>query len=305
MRLAAKLSAAPASLARDAGLHALILLSACALGPSGRAQSLAEVVHSHEGHETAEWTEVAAHLPDPATAGSARLEMAADVLRARRFHADALRFYDAALTQGADPRPILKKMGITCLEMGQPTLARLLFGRAVHLDKRDAVAWNDMAATELALGRPRAAVGEYGHAIKLDRNNAVFHANLALAYFEVHAPDSAREELAKAIRLDPDILHKTDSGGYNAQVLSADHYAEICFEMAHVYAGQNNVPLLLEWLSKASERGLDLHEGMGRDSLLRPWLGDARVQVLLQNQRLLSASNKGPTGVPSLGPAPQ
>lgn len=270
-----------------------------------RAQSLDAVLSGNQGHDTAEWTEVAAHLPDPATASAERLELAGDVLRARRFHADALAFYKAAMTRGADPRLVFKKMGIVCLEMQQPRLARLLFGRVVRLNKRDGVAWNDMAAADMASGESRAAIGEYRHAVRLENNNAVFHSNLAMAYFEVHAPENARRELQTALRLNPDILHRTDGSGYSAQLLSAEHFAELCLEMAHASAERGDVPELLEWLSKASERGLALRDAMQRDALLRPWLADPRVGVMLRNRELLRASKEAPMAVPSLGAAPQ
>ena len=272
-----------------------------------RGQNLVEVSNAGHGHDTAEWVDIARHLPDPVTASSARLEMTADVLRARRFHADALSFYNAALNRGADGRVVLKKMGITCLELQQPILARMLFARALRLNKRDAVAWNDLAAADLALGNPHVAVGEYRHALKVDRSNAVFHANLALAYFEIRSPEDARRELEKAVHLDPDVLHHSANGGFSAQVLSSAHFGDICFQMAHLSAQGGDVPLLLEWLSKASERGLNLRAAMNADPVLRPWLTDPRVLVLLQNHQRLNASNHVPSAVPSLGaePVPQ
>ncbi len=282
----------------------MLALMLCACRQYAPGQDVVDATHAGHEHDSAEWVEIARHLPDPSTASSARLEMTADVLRARRFHADALSFYNAALNRGADGRVILKKMGITCLELQQPILARMLFARAIRLNKRDAVAWNDLAAADLALGNPYAAVGEYRHAIKIDRSNAVFHANIALAYFETRSPEDARRELEKAIHLDPEILHHSANGGFSAQVLSSAHFGDICFQMAHLSAQTGDVPHLLEWLSKASERGLNLHAAMEADPVLRPWLTDPRVLVLLQNHQRLNASNHVPSAVPSLGAAP-
>ena len=295
-------------LARGDGLVLLLAglgfaLAWLALLPGLHAQTLADAMLSGREHDSAEWVDVARHLPDPLTASPERLEIAADVLRARRYDSDALNFYNAALNRGANQHLILKKMGITCLEMQQPTLARMLFARAVHLDKRDAVAWNDLAAADLALGNAGAAVGEYRHAVKVDRSVAVFHANLALAYFEVHSPDGARRELEKAVHLDPEVLHHSAGGGFSAQVLSSEHYGDICLQMAHLYAQSGNELVLLEWLSKASERGLNLRAVMEHDPVLRPWLSDPRVLILLQNHQRLNASTKSPSGVPSLGAA--
>lgn len=264
-------------------------------------------------HGTAEWANLAEHLPDKATASGERLETAADVLRARRYTTDALEYYNLAMAHGADPSRVLKKMGITDLEMQQPRLARLLFQQSVHRNKRDGIAWNDLAAADLALGETHAALSEYRRAVKLEKNNAVFHANLALAYFEVHSPSNARRELDKATQLDPDVLHRTENSGYSAQVLSAEHYAEVCFAMAHLYAQQGDAPAMLEWLGKASERGLNLRDRMAQDAVLAPWLSDPRVGVLVQNAAVFNARNSNPASslkrgtaaVPSLGAAPQ
>lgn len=288
---------------RSVGLGVVLASFSATLSAGG--QSLADAMRSGHEHDSAEWADIARHLPDPATTSAERLELTADVLRARRFYPDALTFYNAALDHGADGHVILKKMGIACLEIQQPVLAKMLFARAAKLDKRDAIAWNDMAAADLALGDPRSAVSEYRHAIKLDRANAVFHANLALAYFEVHSPQEARRELDKALRLNPEVLHGTAHGGFSAQVLSSEHYGDMCLQMAHLYARKGDEATLLEWLGKASERGLNLRAAMQGDPVLLPWLNDARVLVFLRNHERLNASAKAPApaGVPSLGTA--
>lgn len=280
---------------------ALLCLNFC---PDAKTQDLADVMRGGHDHSSEEWVNVAQHLPDPATASKERLEVTADVLRARRFYADSLTFYNAALNRGADQGTVLKKMGVACLEMQQPALAKMLFARAVHLDKHDAIAWNDMAASDLALGNARGAVSEYRHALKADRSVAVFHANLALAYFEIRSPDEARHELEKAVHLDPDVLHHSAGGGFSAQVLSSEHYGDICLQMAHLYAQSGNEAVLLEWLSKASERGVKLRAAMEHDPLLHPWLSDPRVLVLLGNQQRLNTINRAPANVASLGNAP-
>ncbi len=296
--------AAPVAVGSVSLACAALTLAVLVLCPLAPAQNLAGAMQSGGEHDSAEWADIARHLPDPATASKERLEVAADVLRARRYYADALTFYNAAMSQGASQGMVLKKMGITCLEMQQPALARMLFARAVHLDKRDAIAWNDTAAADLALGNARAAVGEYRRALKVNRENAVFHANLALAYFEVRSPDQARRELEKAVHLDPEVLHRSAGGGFSAQVLSSEHYGDICLQMSHLYAQSGKESLLLEWLSKASERGLDLRAAMEHDPALRPWLNDSRILILLQNHQRLNASTKVPSGIPSLGAAP-
>ena len=281
-----------------------ILLLGCAAVPlSGRAQSFAVPQLPNRSHDTVEWTQIAAHLPNPSTASPAALETAGDVLRARRYPGDAIQFYSAALNRGGNGIVLLKKMGVTCLEMQQVPLARTLFQRAVRLGKKDGGAWNDLGAAEFILHNTGGSIHDYKRAVKLEKTSAVYHSNLALAYFEARDTDSARHELARALALDPNLLHRDTNSGYTAQVLASERYPEICFEMARIYASQGNVEATLDWLTKASERGYDVHAAMDNDPALRPLLSDARVQLLLKNAQVLRAATKAQGKVPSLGNA--
>ena len=289
---------------RRAPALSLLLLAVFASPRTTNAQAAPTQAVADSLHNSPEWANIAAHLPDPATASPASLELAADVLRARRFDADAVVFYNAALHRGGDAATLLKKAGITCLEMQQPTLARSYFQRAIKQNKKDAIAWNDLGAADFTLRNTRVAIGEYKRAIQYQKYSAAFHNNLALAYFDAGNAEDARHELARAFALDPDLLHRGDGGaGYNAQVLASTRYSEVCFEMARIYASQGKVDLMLEWLAKASERGFNLRDAMNRDDTLRPLLADARVQLILKNTQTLRASNKPPATVPSLGEA--
>lgn len=266
------------------------------------AQNISTLIDTERQHDTPEWANIAAHLPDPSTASPGQLELAGDVLRARRYDGDALRFYNAALQRGGNQQVLTKKMGVTCLEMQQPLLARMYFQRSLRLNKKDPVSWNDLGASEFTLQDNRGALSAYKHALKLDKNSAVYHSNLALVYFETNDMESARRQLATAMRLDPDLLHKRNEMGYSAQLLATTRYAEICFEMARIYGSQGNMVAMLDWLTKASERGYDVRAAMDRDSVLRPMMIDPRVQVILKNAKLLRAGNKAPaTNIPSLG----
>ncbi len=252
-------------------------------------------------HTAPEWVSISAHLPDPATASPATLETAADTLRARRYPTDAVQFYRAALARGGDPVRLLKKMGIACLEMQQIQIARNYFQQAARLNKRDASSWNNLGATDFILHENWSAIRDYKKAVKLDKSSAVFHANLALAYFEGRRVDAARRELAQGLAIDPDLLHRSGQSGYTAQVLPTERYSEICFEMARIYAAQGNTEIMLEWLTKASDRGYDVRTALNREPALRPLLADARVQVILKNTQQMQARAKPPSNIPTLG----
>ena len=284
-----------------AALASFLLLAG--KSPYCYAQQSTAHVSTDRAHDNPEWANIAAHLPDPATASPATLEMAADTLRARRYPADAFRFYSAAMDRGGDPKVLLEKQGITCLEQQQIVLAHALFQRAVKLNRKNPSAWNNLGAAEFILHNNRSAIRDYRRAIKFGKNSASFHSNLALAYFDTKQMEDARHELAAALRLDPDLLHRNSEDGYTAQVLASESYPEICFEMARIYAEQGNVEAMLDWLTKASERGFDIHTAMDRDPVLRPMLSDARVVLLLKNTEVLRAKFKAPANVPGLGNA--
>ncbi len=283
---------------------ALVLLPMCL---SARTRCAAQGFHDPASpdarHSTAEWANVAEHLPDITTASAAKLELTGDVLRARRYQSDAMMFYTAAMERGGDPGVLLKKMGITCLEMQQAGVARTYFQRAVQLRRTDESAWNDLGAAEFTLHNVGSAIADYKHALKLARSSAVFHSNLALAYFEDGSAVKGRRELARAMQLDPELLHRAQTGGYNAQMLASTRYSEICFEMARIYAAQGDVEVMLDWLTKASDRGYDVRAAMDRDAGLRPFLADARVLTILQNTKQLRAGAVVPAKPPALDSA--
>lgn len=288
---------------RRASVALAVLFAAFSHEPFAGAQTLDSRLLSEPSHTSVEWANIALHLPDTATSSPAQLESAADVLRARRYPQDAVRFYSAAMARGGHQGVLLKKSGVACLEMQQVPMARSYFQQAVRVQKKDAGAWNNLGAAEFILHNTGGAIRDYKRAVKLDGESAVFHGNLALAYFENHQGANARRELAKGLAIDPDLLHRSGTGGYTAQVLASERYSEICFEMARIYAAQGNMEAVLDWLTKASDRGYNVRSALDHDATLRPLLADARIQVLLKNNQTLQAKAKVPINVPSLGTA--
>ncbi len=266
-----------------------------------KAQTLS-VRPAQDPHSTAEWALIAPHLPDPVTSRPEKLETTGDVLRARRFPDDALTYYKAATINGGDSSRLLKKEGVVHMELQHGVIARLCFQQALRLNKKDAEAWNNLGASDFMLGNTREAVGEYKHAVKLNRNSAVYHSNLSLAYFETRDGRNARLELARAFALDPEILRHTATGGYNLQILGSTHYAEICFEMARVYAAQGDQDATINWLTKASERGFDVRTSMRNEAIFQPYLQDDRVKIMLSNYEQRHSKELARIKPPGLAP---
>ena len=180
---------------------------------------------------------MAGHLPDPATASPSDLQMAADVMRARRLPEDALEYYRFALERGGDPGKLTNRIGDHAAGVASPgTRTRRLpaFGspgsqgpRCLEQSGCLGVRWRRLS---------RAAIGDYKRAVKLNKNKATFHSNLGTAYFEVKDYDSARKQFATALKLDPNALQGGTSNGIEAHVLSPSDRGRFCFEMAKLAA---------------------------------------------------------------------
>ncbi|HEY6413432.1 MAG TPA: tetratricopeptide repeat protein [Edaphobacter sp.] len=245
-------------------------------------------------HEDVEWTTIQSHLPDPLTASAAKLELTADVLRARRFPADALEYYNYALQRGGDQALLLNKMGITELELQNMIAARAYFQRAVKLKKKNADGWNNLGAVEYLERRYRSAVADYDRAIKINKKESSFHSNLGTAYFDLKQFDSARKEFEIALKLDPEMFQRRRmAGGVTAHLLSPEDHARFCFEMARLYAKNGSEEDMLHSLQMASEGGFDVAGEMSRDASLSPYRKDPRVLLILQNARALRAGRAG------------
>jgi tetratricopeptide (TPR) repeat protein len=250
----------------------------------------------------ADWDLIAPHLPDVTTASAERLELAGDVLKARRFPEDALDYYQLALQRGGNENRLLKRMGVARLELQQNAVARALFARCVQISKKDSMAWNNLGAADYSMGAYRSSISEYKRAVKLDKNSAIFHANLGMAYFGDKDMEDARMQFSIATRLDPSIMEEHGNGGMTLRILESQDYARLCFEMAKTYAKNGMIEPAKIWLQKASEHGLDLQEAMNNDATLRSWIKYPDVQVMLENSKRLQR-HVASASLPSLGAA--
>lgn len=242
-------------------------------------------------HEDPQWPSIQAHLPDPATASVEKLEMAADILRARRFPEDALDYYMYAMRRGGNEVRLLNKMGIVELELWHTPRARVYFGRVVKLKKKDAEGWNNLGATEFIEGQDSSAIFDYARAIKLNKRIASYHSNLATVYLEKKEFDEARKQFGIALKLDPEIFEHRETMGVTARMLTTDDHARFCFEMARLYADRDDVVNMLHYLKMASEGGFDVLEEMNHDGALGHYRKDPRVLLIVRNARALRSNH--------------
>jgi tetratricopeptide (TPR) repeat protein len=257
-------------------------------------------------HQDPQWESVKLHLPDPATATEEQLETVADVLRARRFPEDALDYYLYALRRGGNTVMLMNKIGVTQLELRHTGAARTYFQRAIQMQKKDPVAWNNLGAVEYMDGRFSTSISDYSRAIKLDKRSAIYHSNLATALFEEKRYKDARAHFKIALQLDPEVAHHDGTGGLTAHMLSPEDHARYCFEMARLYAELGDETNMLHYLTIASESGFDVLGEMRSDTTLDRYRKDTRVLLLVQNAKALRSGRASigdtPNNVPPLPP---
>ena len=254
-------------------------------------------------HATVEWATLAPHMPDPATGTVASLEMAADVLRARRMPEDALDYYTYALQRGGNAARLHNLIGVTQLQLHQPEQARASFRKALLLDRKDAEAWNNLGAAEYLLTNFQAAISDYRRAVKVDKKVAVFHSNLGTAYFERSDYESARKQFETAVKLDPGVFDRVGWGGVQAHVLSPKDRGRFCFEMAKVAAHNGDDESVLRWLGHASETGFDVAGEMRGDKDFDGYRKDDRITLLLKNARAMRTGQLSASGAAPALPA--
>ena len=241
-------------------------------------------------HQSNDWLIVAPHLPDPATATAAQLQMAGDILRARRLPEDAVEFYGYALRRGGgDEAVLLNRIGITELGMQHITAANLCFKRVVKLQSKLAEGWNNLGATEYLARNFGRAISDYKRAVKLAGSTAVYHSNLGTALFEQKNYAAAQQQYETAMQLDPDIFRHDNANGVTAHVLSPDDRGRFCFEMARLSFHRNDVEEMLHWLAKATESGFDIQGAINSDAEMAVLRKDPEIAVLIHNASALVA----------------
>jgi tetratricopeptide (TPR) repeat protein len=285
---------------RSRSLPPLLLLVSLCVAVGCAAQQPGETNAAASRYTSEEWLVVAPHLPDPKTARPDELQMAGDVLRARRFPDEAIQYYRYAIDRGGDQVGLLNRIGVTELDRGQPTAARLYFKQVTVLKKKYAEAWNNLGATETMAGNYSAAIADYQRAIKLNKKNALFHANLGSAYFSQRDYESGRHEYDSAVKLDHNIFRQGGSGGTLIHVLNNADRGRFAFEMARIAAAQADEEEMLHWLAVSAEAGYALSDSINGAKEFVPYLKDERLKLILRNMKAMHVRQ-----VASTGPVPE
>jgi len=223
--------------------------------------------------------------PSP-TATAADLEQRGDVLRAEKYYADAIDYYEAALHKATDRAQIYNKEGIAQLLMMHYSEAKHLFERAIKANKDYPEATNNLGVVYYNTRSYGRAVKYYHKAIDLNGNSASFHSNLGTAYFAKREYEKAGHEYATALSLDPEIFERHSHSGITAQLSSPEERARYSYVIAKMFATRGDADNCLLYLKKAMEEGFKVAENFQKDREFAGYRKDPRFLTLLNHPPL-------------------
>lgn len=219
--------------------------------------------------------------PPAPGASSEELEKRGDDLRADKDFLDALDFYEAALKQSPGSGPLLRKIGVCQLLIQRYKEARKNFERAIRLDHKDAIAYNNLGVVYYIAHNCNTAIKHYEKAILFDNSSASYYSNMGAAYFCKKQFEKAIENYSRAVDLDPDIFERTSHAGVTAQLPSPEDRAHYDYVLAKLYARTGVADRSLHYLKKAMEEGYKDIKNVYRDNEFSTLRKDPRFAELM------------------------
>lgn len=192
--------------------------------------------------------------PPPASATALQLEATGDDLHAHKYFADALDYYQAAMSKQPSAQ-LMNKIGMMNLLLLRIDASRKDFERAIKMYPDFADAYNNLGAVYYQDHQVKQAIKQYQKAIALNPVFATYHSNLGTAYMERKEFDKAASEYARALQIDPDVFEHRGSAGISARFPSPSDRARFHYVIAKTYAKAGNTDRCLLYLTKAMEFG--------------------------------------------------
>lgn len=221
--------------------------------------------------------------PPSASATEQQLEQTADILRAEKFYADSIDYYQAALRKSSSPAVLYNKEGIAELLFVHLREAKHDFEHAIKADSKYSEATNNLGVLYYNLHNYGKAIKYYRKAITLNANSASFHSNLGTAYFSKKEYALASQEYAAALSLDADIFERHSQAGISAQVSSLEDRALYSYILARMFAAHGDADHCLLYLKKAMEEGYKVAVNFQKDREFSGFRKDPRFLALLQH----------------------
>ena len=221
--------------------------------------------------------------PPSPTATVEQLEQRGDILRAEKYYADAIDYYEAGIRKSASPAQLLNKEGIAQLQMLHFTEAKHLFEQAIRRNTRYPEATNNLGVVHYNTRNYGKAIKFYRKAIIMNPESASFHSNLGTAYFTTHKYEKASQEYATALSLDPEIFERHSQAGITAHMSSPEDRARYSYVIAKMFATRGDAERCLLYLKKAMEEGFKVAESFQKDHEFAGFRKDPRFLTLLNH----------------------
>ncbi len=207
------------------------------------------------------------------------LDAAADVARAQKDYAGAVRLLQEATRKQPKDSVLFNKLGVTELQLRDIAAASGHFKKSIRLNPKYADALNNLGAAYFMQNDYDKAARYYRKALALEETRATFHANLATVWLRQNKLNLALTEYARAMELDPDVLTTKSTGGSVAQVLTPEQRASRFFLLARVCAIRGDIDCSIDYLKKAKDEGYrDLKSVYKQQEFAKLWqdprLGD-------------------------------
>lgn len=221
--------------------------------------------------------------PPSPTATAEQLEERGDTLRAEKYYADAIDYYEAAIHKSSLPSQLYNKEGIAELQMLHFSEAKHLFERAIKANHDYPEATNNLGVVYYNTRSYGRAIKFYHRAITLNTNSASFHSNLGTAYFVKHQYEKASQEYATALSLDPDIFERHSQSGITMHMSSPEDRARYSYVIAKMFAARGDADRCLLYLKKAMEEGFKVADNFQKDREFSGFRKDPRFLALMNH----------------------
>jgi tetratricopeptide (TPR) repeat protein len=208
-------------------------------------------------------------------------EMHADLFMARKEYREAIRAYEALLTNDRYDAQILNKIGVAYQEMIDLHNAEKYYKKAMKADKTFASAVNNVGTVEYEKKHYRKAVKYYNKALKIRTDMATIYTNLGYAYFEQKKYLDAVMSFRQALNIDPTVFDRRGEGGATIQQRSTTDPGLFYFFVAKSYAMAGDAEHAAHFLKLARDDGYKEFTSCSKDPAFAKVIKDPRVQAVL------------------------